>query len=235
MPRRAWIAALVLAPLACTSPSTDKAASSSSASSAAPPPPAPTATVEAPAPPDDLDVAALQKANKCAGSKSAPCAVLAKMASCQAWDAIVPSGDGRWFGRGTFVTGAKSDAQYTLLRSRRVAMNDVAPGQLPIKISVVELTKSDGGAYEHADRALKAFDRGDVPPRSNPTMEHIKTRTEWPEFFAMKTRGAQIYGIHQGGAYFCAGPKRELLVVVRDNKRGASADGLYAELIPISW
>lgn len=231
---RLHLAAFALALRACEQPSSTPVAS---ASAAAPPPPAALASAPpaaAPAPPD-LDLAAVQKALKCGGEKTGACGVLAKVASCTAWNPSVPSGDGRWLGHGWLVEGGKTTEQLTLVRARRVPTNEVGPGQLGVKIAITDLGKQEGQAFEQADRVIRIFERSDTPPRSSPTLEHVKQRTEWPESSAMRTVGAQVYALTQNGAYLCEGAKRTVLLVQRGSVRGASADGLYAELWPISW
>lgn len=227
--RRPLLVAFALALAACDAPSAAPAASAS----VAPLPPPPPAAPAAPAPPD-LEVAPLQKALKCGGdAKSGPCGVLAKMATCAAWDPVVPSGDGRWLGHGWVVEGAATTDQITVMRARRVPTSDVGPGQLGVRISVADLPKEEGEAFTQADRALRAFERQDVAPKSSPTLEYLRRRTDWPEAFAVSTVGKQVYALTQSGTYLCQGPRRTVLVAQRGASRGG--DGLYAELWPTSW
>ena len=229
--RRLSLAALAVALAACDSPTAAPAASA--AVSAAPPPHETAAPAPPPPPPPDVDVAQLQKALKCGGdAHSGACGVLAKMASCRAWDPIVPSGDGRWLGHGWVVEGAKTTDQVTVLRARRVPTSEVGPGQLGVRIALAELPKQEGAAFDQADRAIRAFERSDVPSKSNPTLEYVKQRTTWPESAALRTVGGQVYALTTNGAYLCQGPGRSVLV---RGARGASGDGLYAELWPTSW
>lgn len=211
-----------------------------SASVSAPPPvsaPAPTPAQPAPPPPDDLDAAALLKALKCvADSKLGPCRVLAGFASCNKdWNPVSPSGDARWLGAGYVVENGKTTEIISIVRSKRVPTTEIAPGQLPVKIGIAELEKQEGAAYDQAGRAVRAFERGDQPPRSSPTLEYIKKRENWPESFASKTVGGQVYSITQGGTFVCQGKKQQLLVVQRSSSKASSGDGLYAELYPTSW
>ena len=231
--RRPALAAMVLALSACDNPAP---AASGPASGAAPAASAPRTEAPAPPPPPDLDVPATQKALKCAGdTKSGACGVLAKMASCAAWNPVVPSGDGRWLGRGWLVEGAKTTDQITLVRARRVPTGDVGPGQVGARIAVTDLPREEGAAFDQAERAIRAFERADVPPRSSPTLEYVKKRTDWPEAFAARTVSGQIYALTQNGTYLCQGPGRSLLVAQRTSAQSTSSDGLYAELWPTSW
>jgi hypothetical protein len=230
--RRSLLAVLAIALCHCDKPDPAPAASASAAAS---PPPAATTAAAAPAPPD-LDVASLQKALKCGGETgSGACGVLAKMASCAAWNPVVPSGDGRWLGRGWLVEGAKTTDQVTLVRARRVPTAEVGPGQIGVRIAIADLPKHEGAAFEQADRAIRAYERADVPRHGNPTVDYVKQRTDWPEAAALRTSGSQVYALVPGGAYLCQGPGRSLLVAQRAESARAGGDGLYAELWPTSW
>jgi hypothetical protein len=227
--RRLLPALALLALAACDPPPSSSAAASASASAA--PAPASTPAPEPLAAPDNLDVASLQKSLKCGGdAKAGACGVLARFTSCTAWDAVSPGGEARFLGRGVAVEGGKSRDAFVVVRSRRVPLAEVAPGQIGAKIAVGELTKDEGGAFDQADRTVRAFERNDVPPKSSPTLEYLKKRTEWKEAFAAKTTGGQVFA---EGAYLCQGPRHELLLVQRGSK--SSADGLYAELWPVTW
>src|ERR1035437_7681120 len=69
-----------------------------------------------PSPPDDLDVAAAQKALKCADdAKAGVCGILTKAKACAPWNPIGPSGDGRWIGRGTAIEGGKSRDTFVVI------------------------------------------------------------------------------------------------------------------------
>jgi hypothetical protein len=196
------------------------------ASAAEPPPPAP----------DDLDLAALQKALKCpAEPKSGPCKVLVSFAACKPWNAVSPSGDARYLGRAYIVEGAKTTEQITVVRSKRVPSSEVASGQLPVKIAIADIPKEEGAAFDQAERAIRAFERSDVPPRSNPTLEYIKKRADWPEAHAAKTVSGQVLVNTGGGAYICQGPRQQLVVVQKSGAAGAGGDGLFAELWATTW
>ena len=205
-----------------------KASTVAPTESAAPPP--------APAAPDDLDVPGLQKALRCsAAEKTGACGVLTAIAApCAPWDAVVPSGDGRWMGRGHLVQQGKSAPQLTLVRALRLPLTEVGPGQLPVKIGVAELTR-DEPSYGQALRAIRAFELGDVPARGNTGVEFVKQRAEWSDAFATKTVGGQVFALSQGGTFLCQGAKRQLLFVQRDGSRTDKGDGIYAELWPATW
>jgi hypothetical protein len=226
-------AALALAVTGCdrAAPAPDASAPAATQSASTPS----TAAAEPASAPPDLDVAAQQRALKCGGdTKSSACGVLARMASCTSWNPIVPSGDGRWLGRGWLVEGAKTTDQITLVRARRVPTSEVGPGQLGARIAVADLPKEEGAAFEQAERAIRAYERADVPPRSSPTIDYLKQRSVWPEAASLRTAGGQVYALTANGTYLCQGPNRALLVMQRGAARG-TGDGLYAELWPTSW
>ncbi len=187
-------------------------------------------------PPDDLDVAAVQKALKCAtDAKSGACGVLAKYTTCTAWNAVSPSGDARYVGRGTLVEGAKSTESVVVLRSKRVPLNEVGPGQLGVKIGIGEITKEDGSAFDQSGQTIRSFERSDAPGKANATIEYLKKRTAWTEAFANKTVGGQVYAIMKAGTYLCQGARQSVLMVQKEGSRTSNGDGLYAELWAASW
>jgi hypothetical protein len=246
--RPALFASILVLSFGCDPPASGPAGSTSAApsggastvaSSAASVSAAPAATpapVAAAAVPENLDVAELQKALKCGGAdKTGPCSVLAAFAApCTAWSASVPSGDGRWIGRGYLVQQGKATDQITLLRARRVPLTEVGPGQLPVKIALAELPKDDPAA-DTAAKAIRAFERADVPGKGNAGVEYVKQRTDWSEAFATKTTGGQVYALAHGGTFVCQGPKQQLLVVQRAGSRTDKGDGIYAELWATAW
>jgi len=228
---------VLLALAACAEPQGQGSApaATSAAPVVAPPKPEPSAAAAVQAP-DDLDVAAVKKALKCLpDAKSGPCTVLAAFATCSPWSASVPSGDGRWIGNGHVVEGGKTLEEITIVRARRVPMNEVGPGQLPVRIGIADIAKEEGQAHDQADKLIRALARGDVAARSNMALEHVKKRETWPESFAMKTAGGQIYAASQGGGFICQGPRQQLFLVRRAATRGSPGDGLYAELWPVTW
>lgn len=186
--------------------------------------------------PDDLDIKGLQKQLACAAEpKGGPCSILAAFSSCTQWNASTPSGDGRWIGRGHRVEGAKITDEFTVFRAHRVPQNEVGPGQLPLKIGIAELAKSDGAAWEQAGRAINAFSHHDVPPRGNAAVEFLNRKDNWLEGFVVRTAGGQVYVVLDGGAFVCLGAHQQLLVVHRATTLGGKPDGLYAEVWPSSW
>ena len=212
------------------------ATATSSAAVSAAATPAPSSDAPLPPPPADLEITALQKALACAaGAKSGPCAVLGAMASCKPWSAEAPSGDGRWLGRGFEVDGKKTTEQVTVLRLRRVPTSEVGPGQLPARVGVSFIDKDEGSVFGEAEKAIRAMERSDVPPKGNAAITHLKAMTQWSEAFTTRTVGGHVYGLAHGGLHVCEGPKRELLVVRRASTRTGAADGLYATLWATTW
>lgn len=211
-------------------------AGTSAPSASATAPAVSSAAEPAPPPPADLDIAGLQKALGCGGAaKSGPCAVLAAMSTCKPWSAEAPSGDGRWIGRGVEIDGKKTTEQFTVLRLRRVSLSEVGAGQLPGRVGLGTIEKEEGSAYSEADRAIRAFERGDVPPKSSPAIARLKEMSQWSEAFVTRTTGGHVYGISQGGLYVCEGSKHELLVVRRASTRAGAGDGLYATVWAATW
>jgi hypothetical protein len=186
--------------------------------------------------PEDLDIKGLQKQLACpADPKNSPCSILAAFSSCTQWSATTPSGDGRWIGRGYRVEGGKTTDEFVIFRARRVPQNEVAPGQLPLKVGIADIAKAEGAAWEQADRAIKAFSHHDVPPRGNAAVEFLKRKENWPEGYVVRTAGGQAYVVLEGGAFVCQGTHQQLLLVHRAASRSGKGDGVYAEVWPSSW
>lgn len=104
-----------------------------------------------------------------------------------------------------------------------------------MKIGVAEIHKQEGAAYDQAGRAIRAFERGDTAPRTSPTLEYVKKRDSWPESFASKTVGGQVYSISQGGLFVCQGKKQQIFLVQEVGVASVVGRRAYAKLWPISW
>ena len=150
---------------------------------------------------------------------------------------MVPSGDGRWIGRGYLVEGSNLREHVTLLRARRVGLNEVSNGQLGVRLALGEITKEDGVAFEQADRTVRALERHDRPPHGSATVELVRTLNKWTEVNAMQTSGRQVYALTSHGSFLlCQDSNQSVLLVERNIiTKGSSADGLYAELWAVSW
>ena len=212
-----------------TSPTAAASTSATAAASSArkvPPPP----------PPDGLDVATLQKTLKCGNGGHGPCIVLKAFKDCKDWLPMTESGDGRWLGKAYIVKKGTFVEDLVLLRSKRVNVSDVGPGQLNVKIAIADIPQSYPAEIQHAHKALRAFKRGDVTKASNQAVRYIKDRQDWPDAFVSKAKENQIFVADRGGAYLCQmkGDQR-LLVVRKSNSRENPADGLYAEMYPVTW
>lgn len=243
---RVWIGAAVgalagLAGIGCDGgPGSGGAATATATATSAPARAAastgsPAAQEPAPPPPPDLDVAALQKALACGGAKTGPCAVLAAIGTCKPWSAEAPAGDGRWIGRGYEVSDKKTTDLVSVLRVRRVPTSEVGPGQLPARVALGQIDKEEGSPFTEADKAIKALERSDVPPKGSAAIEHLKKMSQWSEAFVTRTAGGQVYGLSHGGLFVCEGPKRELVVVRRESTRTGTGDGVYAILWAATW
>jgi hypothetical protein len=228
-------ACLLAAGVACEKSPTDAGTSAPAESAAAPSAPVAAASAPAAAPAGDLDVAALEKALGCKGESDGPCGVLATYAGCDPWDGSTPSGDGRWMGKGWSRSGGKTEPQITLLRARRVAADEVGPGQVPARIGFARLD-AEHPATEHAEKAILALSRHDVPGERNQGIEYVTSLERWDaEAFATPTAKGHVFALAKGGGFLCQGPKQQLVLVLRSDARGAAGDGLYAELWPTTW
>ncbi|MBI4956604.1 MAG: hypothetical protein HY908_31595 [Myxococcales bacterium] len=192
----------------------------------------PTTEQPVPAAPEALDVAKLEQALKC-GGKSDVCALLARFKACKDWNPVTPGGDGRWLGRAYVVRQGAVTNDFAALRARTVPQSDVGPGQLPTRIGI--LAMPEGPTRTQAQKAIDAFLRADVPGSSNDAVRWVKEQGDWPEAYAMRAKNAQVFVAVDNGAFVCEGDGRRLYLARLAASRDGSADGLYAELWPVSW
>jgi hypothetical protein len=229
---------LVLVTLALTLPgcpdtSTSGAAASASASATSAPSPKPSA--EALPKPEKLDVDALKAALKCTGKSSGPCEILEEWKDCAPMNPVTQSGDGRWMGKGYVVKNAAFIDEFTLVRSKAVPASQVAAGTLPAKIAIDSIPDDRGGEKTNAEKAIHAYERGDVPLPTNTAVRYVKERTEWSEAPVQNADGNQLYVATGSGAYLCQAKKQRLLLIRRSTTRNHAGDGVYAVLWPVSW
>lgn len=185
--------------------------------------------------PEKLDVDAIKAALKCTGKASGPCALLEEWKECAPMDPVTQSGEGRWMGRGYLVKKGEFIDEYTLLRSRAVPSSQVGAGMLPAKIAIDSIPDDRGGERANAEKAILAYERGDVPLPTNTAVRYLKERTEWSEAPVQSAEANQLYVATGSGAYLCAGQKQRLLVIRRSSTRTHAGDGVYAVLWPVTW
>jgi hypothetical protein len=186
-------------------------------------------------PPNALEVDKLKASLKCGKGGHGPCEVLQEFQECQKFDPITQSGDGRWLGQGYVVKKSAFIDELTLLRTRRVPLAEVGPGQLGAKIATGNIPDDRVAERRHAEAAVRAFRRGDVAKQTNAAMDYIKGRTEWQEAFSMQAKDNQVFFAAAGGGYLCAKDKQRLLMVRLSGDREHPADGVYAVMWPVSW
>jgi hypothetical protein len=188
----------------------------------------------------DADIEGLESGLKCnaaAAAKPGPCKVLLAMEKCSEWGAVAPSGDGRWIGHGWRVTGANTTPLVTVLRAHKVAQSEVKPWQLPIKIALSSIGNEAGPAFAQADRAINAYERHDVPPARNATVDFLKQKSDWTDDApAARTMGAMVETFSEHPTYICQGAGQQIEMVQQASADiGLKSDGLYAELWAASW
>jgi hypothetical protein len=196
---------------------------------------APKSAAPAPPPPKPLDVEGLKKALKCGGAGHGPCEILDQFASCAKWSPVTQSGDGRWLGKSVNVKKGAFVDDVALLRTRRVPLAEVGPGQLPAKIGLTTIPENQVTERRQAEKAIRAYDRGDVPRPTNQVVEYIKRRKDWPEAFSVAAENNQVYVAVDAGMYLCHHDDQRLLVVKLSSNREHMGDGTYAMLHPVSW
>lgn len=234
MHRTSALAAMLLVLVACEDPPKPTPAPSAETARASAAKPTASAEKTVP-PPEPLDVEALKKSLKCGKGGHGPCEVLQDFEDCLPFDPVTQSGDGRWLGQGYVVKKSAFVEELTLLRSRRVPTAEVGPGQLGAKIALGNIPDDRVAERRHAEVAVRAFRRGDVTKRTNAAVDYIKERQDWQEAFSMKAKDNQIYIAAMAGGFLCSKDKQRLLLVQKSGDREHGADGVYAELWPISW
>jgi hypothetical protein len=229
-------ASLLVSLVACS----DKPApgASASASSTASAPPAPTAPAAPRALPDDLPLDPLREALGCAKvdpeKAQGPCRVLGLAGTCKPWPGTTQGGDGRYLGRATLVEGTKREARLVILRTRTVPLADVGPGELNAKLAIALVAKDDA-QLGNAERAIKAYERFDVPPKANPAVAWVKSYADFEELPAMRTTTGKVLVLDDAHAMVCEGEQQRLVLVHPAGPAAKKGDGLYAELWPVSW
>jgi len=231
----AVVLGLVLA--ACQGkPASEGAPSAGAAASAPAGNVAPKPTAEPLPKPEKLDVAALRAALKCSGKPVAgPCEVLEDFKECGAMNPVTQSGEGRWLGKGYLVKNGAFVEEFTLLRSHGAPASQVGAGTLPARMAIDSIPDERSGERTNAEKAINAFERGDVPLPTNTAIRYVKERAEWSEAPVMAAEDNQLYIATGSGAYLCSRTKQRVLLIRRSSTRTHAADGVYAVLWPVSW
>jgi hypothetical protein len=161
--------------------------------------------------------------------------VLSEFKDCVAFNPSTKSGDGRWMGHGYTVTEGRFVEEYTLLRSKTITTAQAGEGALPVKIAIDKIPDERGAEKSNAERAIKAYERGDVPLPGNNAVTYVKERSDWSDAPALAGENNQIYVATGSGAYLCARNNQRLVLVRRSPSRSHAGDGVYAILWPVSW
>ncbi|MBI4699670.1 MAG: hypothetical protein HY744_00650, partial [Deltaproteobacteria bacterium] len=106
---------------------------------------------------------------------------------------------------------------------------------LPVKVGLASVPDDEVAAKRHAERLIGALARDDVPKPGNEAVRYLKQLSAWSEAFALRAQQSQIYVAAAGGGHLCAASGRRLLFVERAASRKGPADGIYAELWPVTW
>lgn len=190
--------------------------------------------VAAPAkpPPDELDVAPLDKALACGGkTSSGPCRVVDGFKNGKSWSGQAPSGDARYIGHGYTVSGGKITEEVTIIRARTVPTGDVAAGQLAVKIAFEKMPDEPAPRKDAAEKAIRAFQRHDVPTKGNSAVAFVNELKDFRELNAMHTGQKRVVTLGDELSYIAEGGGQALYVV----RAKSNGDGFYAEVWPTSW
>lgn len=235
---RSFVALASLAALTVACSDQPAPGAQASASATASVPPAPTAPAAPRALPDDLPLEPLREALACAkvepDKAKGLCRVLALAGTCKPWSGLAQSGEGRYLGRAYTVEGPKREERLVIVRTRTVPLVDVGPGELNAKLAISLVEKSDP-QLGNADRAIKAYERFDVPPKANPAVAWVKAYASFEDLPAMRTTTGKVLVLDDSHAMLCEGDNQRLFLVHPAGPTGKKGDGVYAELWPVSW
>jgi len=234
MLRRTVFVLIPIALVACDDkPSPTATPSATPAATTAKPAAKPTAK---PPPPEALAVNDLKKSLGCvADAKEGPCAVLEAFGDCVAWSGQTDGGDGRWIGVGYDRHDGKVTEEVTIVRARRVPLDEVGPGQIGAKLAVSSIPNDKTTLIQEGKRAAKALFRGDIPKPQNPAMKYVNERKDWSESFAYEAKQNQVFAQGGGGSYFCNLKDQRLLVIKLADVKANPGDGVYAMVRPTKW
>lgn len=233
-----WIAlpALVLA-ASCEDKSAEKkpAAAAPAVSSAAPP------VDEQPEPRtvSDFDTKHFREQFKCPNkANKGICDVLDGFDEGTAWKLTRIRGkEARYFGKAVLSSGGEIQEAWVFLVARKVPLNEVTEGDLPLQIALRTLDESNEAVKNHTERLLRKLQRDDAVTKRNQTANHVLdyAPSNWDS--AAETKGESIILHIDGGAYVRQGKGRSLyLVKVEAAKPGSSeADGMFVRLYPLLW
>jgi hypothetical protein len=189
--------------------------------------------------PEDLDVSGIREPLKCAPNAKKPvCTVLSEFEKADAWNLDTIRGtDARYFGQVTVIEKGQTRTPFVFLIVKKVPTNDVAPGDLAIKVALREVDASLEKENTHAPKLLRALERDDVGSRYNAAADYLKTYAPSNWDGAVVTAGPSTLLYSEGGVYVRETKTRRLQVVklsavTHDVTPG---DGMYGMLHPVSW
>jgi len=231
----AWIAlpALLLA-MGCDQ-KTEKPAAPPAASSVSQP------EVEVPARETvtDFDVKQVQEQFKCPNKANKEvCDVIEGFAKGTKWDpSTIQSQDARYFGKAVVYKNGESKERWVFLVVKKVPLNEVTKGDLPLRVALREVEDSRTVELAHAEKLYWLLKRDDAVTKRNQMANYVLdyTPSNWDS--SAETKGNSVI-FHVGdGAFVRQGEARTLNLVKVDLARpgSSSTDGMFVQLYPISW
>ena len=231
----AWIAlpALLLA-LGCDEKA-EKSAAAPAASSASQP--------EVAAPKrekvSDFDVKPLLEQFKCPNKTNKDvCEVFEGFAKGTKWNLTsIQSEQARYFGKAIVYKGGEATERWVFLVVKKVPLNEITEGDLPLKIALRELDDSRTTEIGQAEKLMWLLKRDDAVTKRSQTANYVLdyTPSNWDS--SAETKGNSIILHVDGGAFVRQGEARSLHLVKVDVARpgATSTDGMFVQLYPISW
>jgi hypothetical protein len=187
----------------------------------------------------DYDVKPLQDQFKCPNKANKEvCDVFEGFATGTKWDlTTIQSEQARYFGKAVVYKGGEAKERWVFLVVKKVPLNKITEGDLPLKIALRELDDSRTTEIGQAEKLLWLLKRDDAVTKRSQTANYVLdyTPSNWDS--SAETKGNSIILHVGGGAFVRQGKARTLHLVKVDVARpgATSTDGMFANLYPISW
>ncbi len=188
---------------------------------------------------EDVDIKGLLKKFGCHDkANKAICDVLDGFDKGKKWEPTsIQGNEGRYFGKAVTNTKGVRKERWVFLIIKKVPLNEIADGDLSVKVAFRELDKDKVAENNHAPKLLWLLQRDDAIPKRNQTANHVLgyAPSNWDS--ASPTQGTSIILHVDDGIYVRQGEDRSLQLIKTElaTPGSASTDETYVRLYPLSW
>jgi len=190
-------------------------------------------------PAQDTEAKPLLEQFKCPSKTSKDaCEVLDGFASGTGWDlTAIHAEEARYFGKALSYSDGEAQEKWVFLIVKKVALNVVAEGDLPIRVILRELDKTLGAENTHAEMLWTQLKRDNPVTKRNSTANYVMAYAPANWDSAAATQGASTILHISDGAFVRQSRNRSLHLVQMDTMRpGATGfSGALITLYPLSW